>query len=150
MDNYDWEDRGELRFIINAKEKELTLHLFIYRQKVNYESFTRNFDGLDEEMRKYVDDLSTEYKSGTIHYEGYGDSGFIEQNITFEDGMSENYPSFMEQYLYSLLDHFGGWEINEGSQGDIYFNFEEKQITIEHGENYEESEKLDFPTRYKF
>jgi hypothetical protein len=42
----------------------------------------------------------------------------------------------VENWCYDLLEqHFGGWEINEGSQGTIELDVAKKIATFEHDEN---------------
>ena len=64
-------------------------------------------------------------------YNGGGDSGYV-------DGERENTPAFLEDMCYDVLSNFGGWEINEGSQGNIVFNLRDKTITVNHAWNIEE------------
>lgn len=54
-----------------------------------------------------------------LDFNGSGDSGYIEGS--FSTGGSV--PPSIENWCYDVLENnFGGWEINEGSQG--YFNFD--------------------------
>jgi hypothetical protein len=71
-----------------------------------------------------------------LRYNGGGDSGYIEG--TFENG--EEVPAEVEDFCYRILeDNYGGWEINEGSQGSFFFDLNEKTINLEHEYNTEES-----------
>jgi len=51
----------------------------------------------------------------------------------------------MDNLGYQVLSNFGGWEINEGSQGQIVFNIEEKEVTCDLTWNVEntETEEID-------
>jgi hypothetical protein len=50
-------------------------------------------------------------------------------------------PAEIEDWCYRELEsNYGGWEINEGSQGMFIFNFNDSTITLEHTDNVEESE----------
>jgi hypothetical protein len=61
-----------------------------------------------------------------LDYNGSGDSGYIESS--FVDG--GRVPANIENWCYEVLENnYGGWEINEGSQG--YFLFDTKNNTIE-------------------
>jgi hypothetical protein len=71
-----------------------------------------------------------------LKYNGGGDSGYIESN--FESGQSV--PRAVEDWCYQQLEeNFGGWEINEGSQGEFQFDFNEKTVILSHAYNIEES-----------
>jgi hypothetical protein len=58
------------------------------------------------------------------------------------DGERENSPAFLENMCYNALSNFGGWEINEGSQGNIVFNLRDKTITVNHSWNTEENHRF--------
>jgi hypothetical protein len=73
----------------------------------------------------------------TVKYNGGGDSGFIEN--TFEE-IGDQVPATIEDWCYNELeDHFGGWEINEGSDGEFVFDFNNMTITLNHSYNIEET-----------
>jgi hypothetical protein len=70
----------------------------------------------------------------TLRYDGGGDSGYLE--ATFEEGPAV--PDDIENWCYNKLEeNFGGWEINEGSSGYFYFDFDNKELTLQHTENVE-------------
>ena len=74
----------------------------------------------------------------TLSYNGSGDSGFVESNF---DENFESVPSAIEDWCYTQLENnFGGWEINEGSNGEFIFNFKEMTIELKHTYNTEENE----------
>ena len=73
----------------------------------------------------------------TIKYNGSGDSGFIENS--FEE-IGDLVPAAIEDWCYNQLEsNFGGWEINEGSDGEFIFNFHDMTIELNHTYNTEES-----------
>jgi hypothetical protein len=77
-----------------------------------------------------------------LKYNGGGDSGYIESR--FESGLrnpyGESVPTEVEEWCYQQLEeNFGGWEINEGSQGEFQFDFNEKTVILSHTFNNEES-----------
>lgn len=85
------------------------------------------------EVRKYLDEIKSD--SITVTYEGGGDSGFIETSYESSNG-GGSIPAGIEDICYKLLEEFGGWEINEGSQGSIMLSRDE--IEIEHEWNVQE------------
>jgi hypothetical protein len=74
-------------------------------------------------------------------YNGGGDSGYVDGDMSV-DGERENTPAFLEDLCYDALSNFGGWEINEGSQGNIVFNLSDKTRTVNHSWNTEENHRF--------
>jgi hypothetical protein len=73
----------------------------------------------------------------TLPYNGSGDSGYIESS--FEE-TSEEVPTPIRDWCYTQLEsNFGGWEINEGSDGQFEFHFDDKIINLYHNYNIEEN-----------
>ena len=85
------------------------------------------------------DEIFKEYSVTEIvcTYTGGGDSGYIESDMELG---GDTVPTAMgiEDYCYSVLGDFSGWEINEGSQGNIRFNLKSKKYSISHEWNTEE------------
>jgi len=78
-------------------------------------------------------------------YNGGGDSGYIENDMEL-GGDTVPTPSGIEDYCYTILKDFGGWEINEGSQGNIRFNLKSKEYSINHEWNTEEPRSFEILT----
>ena len=137
----------------------------------------------DEKKRKNRESLkeicATLFNAGItlveVHYDGYGDSGNIEDVLLFkgdkhlkeEEVASLGLPtSTIQEYNYNaktptneedryitkectLVDKIedcaydflpGGWEINEGSFGDLKINTETAKATLEHNYRIQETE----------
>lgn len=99
----------------------------------------------EEDVEKMLDILEhngiePEYNGELrLDYNGGGDSGYI--NSAFSNG--ETVPAEFESWCYEQLESdFGGWEINEGSQGEFIIDFNERTIIISHGENQETSNTI--------
>jgi hypothetical protein len=90
------------------------------------------------EIQKFLDEINS--TGVVIDYSGGGDSGYIEGQYQSENG-SGDVPSGIEDICYDLLEEFGGWEINEGSQGKI--SLTKDSIDVNHLWNTEESEFVD-------
>lgn len=74
----------------------------------------------------------------TLPYNGGGDSGYIESSF---DPTGDAVPAEIENWCYNELENaFGGWEINEGSDGVFTFNFNDSTVTLEHTYNTEENQ----------
>ena len=105
------------------------------------ESTECEFDEQDEDdnivikCREFLSNLGNP-DSVTISYEGSGDSGALEQNGVTSDGRSVDLPSDIEDICYSQLEKFSGWEINEGSSGEIVITND--SLIVDHYWNREE------------
>ncbi len=99
------------------------------RINVRYEMYTDHTDSysidvVDEEVLKFLN--KNNVKEIHAHYNGGGDSGEIE-NVEIDGkyipdywGTTDKTHKAIWDYLYEKLDAaFGGWEIDDGSSGDI-------------------------------
>jgi hypothetical protein len=75
-----------------------------------------------------------------VDFSGGGDSGYIEdEGSDYNDKRFKLTPK-MDDLSYRALSDFGGWEINEGSQGNIVFNLEDKNASANLTWNTENTE----------
>jgi|694.fasta_scaffold131959_3 hypothetical protein len=73
-----------------------------------------------------------------LDYSGGGDSGYLESSFN-ETG--DGVPAGIEDWCYRALEvHFGGWEINEGSDGKFIFNFNDSTVLLLHTMNIDASQ----------
>ena len=71
---------------------------------------------------------------------GGGDSGYIEENGKSDfDGPTKIYEPAEDMFYRMLSINFGGWEINEGSQGFCIIDMDLEQLQLDFEQNYEES-----------
>lgn len=151
LENFDYEDRGGIYAILNTTDKTLSFTADVVVNSTSYHTTDYTFNEItNENIKEWLSEMEGAYVSGTISYEGSGDSGYIESDIIFNDNTRSDYPGQLEDWMYRELEQYGGWEINEGSQGEFHFNFDEKTIRLSHGENYEEEETHGIPIIYKF
>lgn len=74
----------------------------------------------------------------TLKYNGSGDSGYLEN---YFDENNDSVPAAIEDWCYRELErNFGGWEINEGSDGQFTFNFHDMTVELSHTYNTEDHE----------
>lgn len=92
-----------------------------------------------ETLRALV--LTDELKNPVIlQYEGYGDSGGLED-------IPDNIPNEVQDFLWELLTtKEGGWENNDGGRGDIKWDVNTDDISIDHVQYYTDSQSR----QYKF
>lgn len=129
---------------IDCTRKELTVtHNYSYYSRGDGQNIEYDSDEDKERFDKWMDEdmQDVEVPSDgilTVTYNGGGDSGYIESSF---DETSDAIPASIEDWMYSQLEsHFGGWEINEGSDGRFIFNFNNSTVELEHIYNTEESE----------
>lgn len=115
-------------------KKEISLnHIYSYESEMDSQGVEYD-DMIEEWEEKGVFDDTSIPEDGRLilRYGGGGDSGYIESN--FENG--EPSPGAVEEWCYKELEeNFGGWEINEGSQGKFTFDFNEKIVLLHHTYN---------------
>jgi hypothetical protein len=92
-------------------------------------------DNIVNKCREFLESLGNP-ESVTISYDGSGDSGSLDQNGITSDGRNVDLPSDIEDICYHQLEEFSGWEINEGSSGEIIITND--SLTVDHYWNREE------------
>jgi len=129
---------------IDCSRKELTVtHDYSYYSRDEGSSIAYDSDEdkarFDKWMEEDMQDVEVPSEGIlTLSYNGGGDSGYIESSF---DETSDAVPASIEDWCYSQLEsHFGGWEINEGSDGRFIFNFNNSTVELEHTYNTEENE----------
>lgn len=127
-------DYQRFEITIDGVKREISLtHIYSYFSEGD--STGIEYDDMIEEWEEkgVFDDVSIpEDGYLTLKYNGGGDSGYIESD--FENG--ETSPGAVEEWCYKQLEeNFGGWEINEGSQGEFQFDFNEKTVILSHTYN---------------
>jgi hypothetical protein len=127
---------------IDCERKELTVtHDYSYYSRDDGHSIEYDSDEdkarFDKWMEEDLQDVEVPSEGIlTLSYNGGGDSGYIESSF---DETSDGVPASIEDWCYKKLeDQFGGWEINEGSDGRFIFNFNNSTVNLEHTFNTEE------------
>jgi hypothetical protein len=144
LPNDGYIDYQRFDITINAMSGEISLtHSYSYQTEGDTQGV--EYDDMIEEWEEkgVFDDIEIpEDNYLVLKYNGGGDSGYIESH--FDSGArnpyGESVPTEVEEWCYQQLeDNFGGWEINEGSQGEFQFDFNEKTVILSHTYNIEES-----------
>jgi hypothetical protein len=142
--DYDSISYQALDITIDSDEQEISVrHTISYYdvadgQTIDYDSKEDN-ERFDRWKVEYLDDREIP-SDGILYveYNGGGDSGYIEGNF---EPTNEGIPARIEDWCYEQLErNFGGWEINEGSQGRFIFDFNKLTCVLEHVYNVEESQ----------
>ena len=127
-------DYQRFEITISGVKKEIALtHIYSYYSEGD--STGIEYDDMIEEWEEkgiFEDIEIPEDGYMVLKYNGGGDSGYIESD--FDNG--ERSPDEIEEWCYKQLEeNFGGWEINEGSQGEFQFDFNEKTVILSHTYN---------------
>jgi hypothetical protein len=159
QDNYydylddDYARSGNVILNYNPENKTFKLGIDVYQRKTEESQNNKTFDEIieqplpwyynnQERMYKklnndeYIQKLIDEHNGETefeFNYNGYGDSGEIDSSLPYSDDILN--------IAYEIIDLFhGGWENNEGADGQIIIDFAKKEIRLYHEMHYEEPE----------
>ena len=97
----------------------------------------------------YAELAAAGFDAVKIEYSGSGDEGYINDiipNPPLPEGMEMSSVLFgsIERAAYDLLqEHYGGWEINEGSSGEIAIDVKAGKCFVSHGWTVESVEHED-------
>jgi hypothetical protein len=126
--------RGEID--IDGDKQEITASEY-WTEYGTHDEITNTF----EDEPEIFSELKELFKDGNVpeklevRFDGGGDSGYI--NSLFENTKIP-VPANIEDYCYNLLEQdFGGWEINEGSQGNFVFYMNDEIVELNFSENTE-------------
>ena len=130
-------DFFSVNVIFDATDKKIIVECY-YSTPDEEEAFDEDEIGNIEIFKEYTDRGVSEI---ICTYNGGGDSGYVDSDMGV-DGEREEVPAFLEDMCYNALSSFGGWEINEGSQGNIVFNLKDLTISVNHTWNTEEHHRF--------
>jgi hypothetical protein len=137
----DCDNRGTLHINIDCVERTLKIDASerVYETRGMGDSLELS-DIENENLKSIFEYMSNEgYSEGVVVFAGGGDSGQIESGITYDSNSTEQVNRGVLDFLYRWLEeYYGGWEINEGSQGRFIFNMDDELLELEFEENLEE------------
>lgn len=143
-DDIDYISNQGIEIEIICDSNEITVSNWYYYEDRG-DSFSVVYDS-DEDITRFErwvdEDLGdVEVPSDgilTISYNGGGDEGYLESSF---NGVRSAVPTSIENWCYRQLEeNFGGWEINEGSDGQFIFNFNNFIVELEHTYNVQVNE----------
>jgi len=149
-DDLDSDENNNINFSIDTKKKVFDIEIFtqIMREERQGQSFS--LGELPDEVKNTLNKLkSKNIKSVEARYTGSGDSGGIDDWMIdgeYTSGYADDFGA-LEDFCYDELgSNYGGWEINEGSQGSFYFYpfDEENAVELSHGNNFYDDESRQF------
>lgn len=134
-------DHGRVDIDFNVENKQIIIAgyetVFGTDEDFSESDISDSIDAYKEDFKEYIDSGVSEI---ICTYDGSGDSGQVNSDMAIDGEGGNEVPAFIEDMCYNALETFGGWENNEGSQGNIVFNLEDKTVTINHQWNVERSE----------
>ena len=70
----------------------------------------------------------------TINYDGYGDSGTLEDPLAFQNDKPVKLPRRLNDLLLEFAESYltGGWENNDGACGTFVLNIKDRKFSREH------------------
>lgn len=138
---------SSLDIVIDAKKQELTA-LYSYSYYTNEDSgvtYSSSEDGIDEVFEE-MSESNIDWVE--VPFTGSGDSGSID-TPTDIDGSMVSISPVIEDWCYNQLErNYGGWEINEGSQGKFIFDNKAETCQLDfswNNEVYESDTIFEFP-----
>jgi len=141
IDFPDYVNYGRIEIEIDCVSSEIRLfHYIVYTDaggNGGQLEFSTEDDGIGMEVFNSIREYCTEVEPiMELRYNGSGDDGYLEDR--FENG--EPVPGPVEDWCeIKLSRNFGGWENNEGSQGDFIFNMENNTAELNHSWNEQKS-----------
>lgn len=119
----------EYNFYYTEKESHQYEQIKSFEELARMDTWFNSGDGLYKKLNddNFVKQLVEQNGGETVFemtYEGYGDSGQIEDN---------HYSNSIETLGYEVIDLFySGWENNEGADGTILIDCNNKKVTLNH------------------
>ncbi len=70
----------------------------------------------------------------TISYDGYSDSGTLDDPVALRDGKTIKLPGKLNERLLAIAEAFlpGGWENGEGACGEFLLNMKDRLLIRDH------------------
>jgi hypothetical protein len=140
IDFPDYVNYGRIEIEIDCVSSEIRLfHYIVYTDAGGGGSieYSAAEDEISMDVFNSIRENCTEVEPFMeVTYNGSGDSGYLEDR--FENGEPVTGP--VEDWCYRELSrNFGGWENNEGSQGNFIFNMENNTAELNHTWNEQNS-----------
>jgi hypothetical protein len=130
-------------FEINPEERMVRIYgNYSYYTEGEQENNLYDTDELPEEIIEFLDKLSEEgHGELEVNFQGGGDSGWIEEDGRTRKDDNYKIPDVVENYCYELLNKYPGWEVNEGSQGEFYFDSSKMMVSFDFQYNEEVNDR---------
>ena len=130
-------------FEINPEERMVRIYgNYSYYTEGEQENNLYDTDELPEEIIEFLNKLSEEgHGELEVNFQGGGDSGWVEEDGRTRKDDNYKIPDVVENYCYELLNKYPGWEVNEGSQGEFYFDSSKMMVSFDFQYNEEVNDR---------
>ena len=151
------ENYGQMIIFFDCIERTFEIKLYEEIRTTDESAYDYELsDSAFNSIKKYM--TENNYTEATITFEGGGDSGYINDGISFnsDNKLSSNLSisrsfSELEDYIYTVLeDILPGWENDEGSQGECIISLSENEMFVNIGVNSNSLEEVGVLGRYEF
>ena len=138
---HGYDDINQVQIDLEFDTTDNTIEICFWL-KINDVQYHTSEDWIPDSAKNIVDTLSDKCDIVEIDFSGGGDSGYIDNVISCNNRTFNNLitPEF-EDFLYNMLSEYGGWEINEGSQGKFEIDFKNNVVVLQIGINSEDDVK---------
>ena len=109
----------DLSLDVQERSGELIANYITY-EGGDVNTIERDGDEVKEAIKKLTEEHDIK-KSIYITFTGGGDSGYFDEFHIDDDFVSHEVPGYLDDIGYEMLSNFGGWEIDAGSYGRLYF-----------------------------
>jgi hypothetical protein len=129
------------------------MSIYAYEEVYEYvDSGTESDSNEDNDLLLFFNEMKDQnITTGTVDFSGGGDSGYINGEISLDNGSSQVLPDNIDRFLYNMLEsHQGGWEIDDGSQGTFTFDFKNDVVILDFQLNTIETYRVDTEYEIRF
>lgn len=151
------ENYGQMIIFFDCTERTFEIKLYEEIRTTSESDYGYELsDSAFNSVKKYM--TENNYTEATITFEGSGDSGYINDEISFNSdnklsstlSLSRSF-SELEDYIYDALEEIlPGWENDEGSQGECFISLAENEMFININVNSNSLEEVGVLGRYEF
>jgi hypothetical protein len=109
----------DLSLDVEERSGELIANYSVY-EGGEVETTEKQGDDVTEAIKKLTEEFDVK-EIAYITFTGGGDSGYFDGFHIDGEYESDQVPGYLDDIGYEMLNHYGGWEIDAGSYGRLYF-----------------------------
>jgi hypothetical protein len=139
-DDLDWDNNHSIAVKYTVKTQSISIE---DRETIlNTRDYGNEKEITDKEMIEEITKWKSEgIKVIKVDFSGGGDSGYIEERGFGNGDVEVEMPASFNDLFYNMLEaNYGGWEINEGSQGYFEVYTDDNLVQLSIGINEEDYE----------
>jgi hypothetical protein len=122
---------GSIDFSLDVEERsgELIANYSVY-EGGEVQTTEKQGDDVTEAIKKLTEEFDVK-ENADITFTGGGDSGYFDGFHIDGQYESDQVPGYLDDIGYEMLNQYGGWEIDAGSYGRLYFYPETNTAQLE-------------------